>query len=291
MQDLCDVFKNQLLCISLIVFVAALQFSVTRVYAAGNDDSNKKEIGVWGVEDYSQEPYYGNLNWAREEAMGFYNKMVEKGFTGLRQLYDGSALEKHFEKPSVGGTDASNADACDFVYFAGHGWTDHFAFGTNNDGQGPNGAYPYEVHCSEVDWGDQDMEWIFISASHSLEQYPYEWNSAFHSPITLHGITGFHHGPDDTWEASHTGEYFVLYATEGGKSIYEAWRDSTMYWQPAQYYGAMYSVYVIYPPPQPTIHYRDEHLPGIGGGMYPDPPAPGGVSIYIEYIKWQCWPP
>jgi hypothetical protein len=75
------------LCISLIAFVVALQFS-TNVYAAGNDDSNKKEVGVWGVEDYGGEPYYENLNWAREEPMGFYSKIVEKGFTGLMQFYE-----------------------------------------------------------------------------------------------------------------------------------------------------------------------------------------------------------
>jgi hypothetical protein len=112
--------------------------------------------------------------------------MVEKGFTPRFGYYNYSAWASDFEKQSVGGNDYIYADSCDFVYFAGHGWTDHFAFGGNHDG---DGAYPFKAYSTfgsaEVDWGDQDMEWIFISASHSLEEFPYEWDPAFHSPITL----------------------------------------------------------------------------------------------------------
>lgn len=221
--------------------------------------------------------------------MRFYDKMVEKGFTGKWQFYNNSAWESDFEKGSVGGSDYIYADACDFVYFAGHGWTDHFAFGVDKDGDA-DGIYHYKAHCSEVDWGDQDMEWIFISASHSLEEYPTEWDSAFHNPITLHGIGGFHDGPDDLESTSYTGSRFVEHAIDGSKTIYWAWKDATIEMQPAWVWGAIYSVVVVYPPPQPTVHYWDEHLPGVGDGMYPDPPM-SGASVYREYAKWQCWPP
>ena len=285
--------ENCLLCLALVASIGVFQSGLTSVYAVGNDDSNAKEIGAWGIDNYSDNPSYpppnDYLRYATEEAQGFYDKLMEKGFTPRFGYYNYSAWESDFEKQSVGGNDYIYADSCDFVYFAGHGWTDHFAFGGNHD---RDGTYPFKAYSSfgsaEVDWGDQDMEWIFISASHSLEEFPYEWDPAFHSPITLHGIGGFHIGPGDTWESSHTGSYFVLFATEGGESIYSAWRDATIEWQESGYYGAMYSVYVVYPPPQPTVHYRNEHLPGVADGMYPDPPPPGGVSIYKEYTKWQC---
>ena len=286
--------ENKLLCIALIISVVALQVIAAKVYAAGNDDSNTKEIGAWGVDDYSGNPSYPPPNqylyWATEEAKGFYDKMVEKGFTPRFWYYNSSAWESDFEKQSVGGYDYVYADTCDFVYFAGHGWTDHIAFKANHDG---DGSYPYKAYCSygaaEVDWGDQDMEWIFIAASSVLRETPTQWGPAFHSPITLHGIAGYHLGPDDSEHSSHTGERFVQLATAGW-SIREAWEKATKEYQPTNFYGAIYSVLAIYPG-LPQYHYRDEHLPGVGDGMYPDPPAPGGASIYLEYVKWQCYPP
>lgn len=276
----------------LIITVQALtlNFPLT-VYAAGNDDDNDKEIGVEWVNDYS-ELGWDNLQWSDDDAEGFYNVLVNKGFTGKFHYGDSLAWERDFEKESVGGTDYYYADNVDFVYFSGHGDPSAFFFGKNYDG---DDQYTYQVHYTEADWGDKDLEWIFITACKVLEQYPTEWNPAFHSPKTLHGMTGFHTGADDNEQSSHLGEWFADLAI-GGWSIHDAWKEATQQAESAGRYAAIYAVYVWYhpTPPQPEfeVYYWDEHLPGVGDGMYSDPPIPqSGISIWIEYDKWQCYPP
>jgi len=289
---------NTLLCVSLILLIITVQAlalnSPLTVYAAGNDDDNDKEVGVEWVCDYS-EPGWNNLPWSDDDAEGFYNKMVSEGFTGVFDYGDRYAWESDFEKASVGGNDDYYVDNVDFVYFSGHGNPSAFLFGRNKDGEYPGGDYHYQVHYTEADWGDKDLEWIFLHACKVLQEYPTEWAPAFHSPKTLHGMTGFHTESPGTEQSSHLGEWFAELAT-GGWSIKNAWGNATVDTQPSWVYAAVYAVKVWYhpPPPQPEFerYYWNEHLPGVGDGMYSDPPNPQwGVTITIGYDKWPCgWP-
>ena len=280
--------SEKLLCVALIIFIAVLQINVPFVYAAGSDDSDPKEVGAWWIEDYTGTGL-NNLAWCEEEAMGFYNALVNNGFTASYHFGNGLAWESDFENKSVKGYDYIYVDSCDFVYFAGHGSPEALYFKNNKDG---DGQYTNKTHYTEADWGDQDLEWIFISASNVLQQFPSEWDGAFHNPKTLHGIAGFHDGPEDTEQTSHTGEWFVELAM-GGWNIHEAWKTATILAQYPWDYAAMYAVKVHYwpPPPQPQIirYYWNECLPGVGDGMYSDPPIPQwGVTVTTVYDKWQC---
>jgi len=236
------------------LFIIVTQVITTNVCAAGNDDSNHKEVGIEWVEDYSNNPDFNDLNYCKEDAEGFYNKLKNNGFTGKWNYGDRNAKEKHFEKSGVNGQDSSYADDVDFVYFAGHGTPPAFHFGTNQDGDGQ--SYIRMVHYTEADWGDKDLEWIFIAACRVLQAYPTRWDPAFHSPKTLHGITGFHTGADDN---PYLGDYFATYLL-GGSSIINAWRNATKLSQASSRWAAIYAVVAQFPPPQPTKHWWDEQL-------------------------------
>lgn len=161
--------KNATVVLLLILLIITVQNVAINVYAAGNDDSNKKEVGAWGINNYSGNPNFPSLIYMVSDATGFYGWLTQKGFTGRFLKTDNYASERHFEKASIGGQDSSYADACDFVYFAGHGTYDAFHFGTSND----NNAYPKQVHYTEADWGDQDLEWIsllLVTYSKNIQQ-------------------------------------------------------------------------------------------------------------------------
>jgi len=209
---------------------------------------------------------------------------------------DSEAWEKHFEKPSIGGIDYYYADAVDSVYFSGHGDdTPAFYFGTNRDG---DGTYTYQLHYSEAEWGDKDMEWIFISACLCLKQGWFNsivkrWNDAFKE---LHGMTGFH-TEQPVYPTHLLGDYFAHYLTDpewgGPYCIGDAWKMVTQKLYKSTVYAAIYRVvvvdyflnYVIY-------DYWYDYLPGYGTGIAEDPSevAEGwiGSIITLEYKKWPC---
>jgi hypothetical protein len=280
---------TKLLSSSLILLVVAVTVAATHsvpsVFAAGNDDSDNREIGVWWVNNYHDTD--SNLSNTQLDAEGFYNILGTRGFTRRFDNGDDNAWESHFEKASVGGQDSNFVDDVDFVYFSGHGDPNAFYFGTNHDG---DGSYTFQVHYSEADWGDRDLEWIFIPACEVLQSYPTRWNPAFHTPRALHGITGFH---TNVWDSDQLGTRFAMYLTDLALSIKEAWRQATQRdpYQTPDNVAAIYAVwYHYYAHPTADKHYWNEHLPGIGSGMYSDPPPPksGVVVVNIEYDNWTC---
>lgn len=285
-------FKRQPYHITMVLLMVALivvTICIPQVHGGGADDSNLKEIGAWGINDYSQNPNFGSLTYAVYDAINFYSWLQNKGFTGSFLKINNEASERHFEKASVGGLDYLYADACDFVYFAGHGTYDAFHFGISDD----NNAYPRKVHYTEANWGDKDLEWIFLASCYVLQEYPSEWDAAFHNPKTLHGITGFNTYRIDS---SGIGLWFARYLTGSGPyddpgpyNIKEAWKKAVYQdGNQAFTWAAVYAIVVVCSAPQPPVHYWNEYLPGYGSGMNPDPPSPQpGLSIYLEYSTWQ----
>ncbi len=282
-------FSDKLLEFSLILFIFTVMVittsNVSQVLASGNDDANTKEIIIEWIKNYTLNPGFDDLSNTQADAEGFYNKLLSNSvsnFTGKGNYGNFNAKEIHFENASVGGKDFSYVDTVDFVYFAGHGTNVSINFGNNTDG---GGGYTWQVHCTEADWGDNDTEWLFLAACSELEGgFPTRWNPAFHSPITLHGIAGFNTTAEDSADL---GKYFATYML-GGYSIYESWKMATEDAQPPSRWAATYSV-VMTCVGQPTIHWRDEHIPGVGDGMYSDPPVPQpGLTIWFEYSSWHC---
>lgn len=247
------------------------------VNAGGNDDSNSKEIGVEWVNNYNDFQF----SYCDDNALGFYNELKNKGFTAVFNYGDDSAWESDFEREGVGGYDSWYVDNVDFVYFSGHGSASAFFFGTNHDN---DGSYPRQVHYTEADWGDRDLEWLFISACEVLAQY-WVWQPAFHTPITLHD-TGFETSVADNSGVGNLGKLFAQSLTQG-YTINESWYIATKYagLRPGlgenEVWAAICAVKVEYwpPPPQPqlTIHYCREFSPAMEVGCTPTRPNLNGV--------------
>lgn len=209
-----------------IVFAATfsavlLLLNVGYAYA-GNDDANLKEIGVEWVNNYHGQPGWNDLTLCDDDALGFLNTMATKGFTSSWNFGDDNAWEIDFERQTLGGRDNLRADDVDFVYFSGHGRFDSFRFGVDHDG---DGTYAFQVHFSEAEWGDGDLEWIILSACETLSFGTVaNWHSAFDS--YLHGFCGFSTAMYDTADL---GRLFAEYLTDirGPYQIREAWQRAT----------------------------------------------------------------
>ena len=147
------------------------------------------------------------------------------------------------------------------------------------------------LHYSEAEWGDEDLEWIFLSACECLaESSYYKWKSAFKG---LHGITGF---DTEVVDSESLGEIFATYLT-GEASIGYAWQVATKE-DPAQdsYYwpvwAAIYRV-VVYARGGWLVHdYYYDYLPGYGSGIHTDPTFyqqyPGRFYIIYRWDHWLC---
>ncbi|MDH5443392.1 MAG: DUF6345 domain-containing protein [Hadesarchaea archaeon] len=277
-------FHVSIRAIALVVFFI-ISTALVPFVRAGNDDSNNKEIGVWWVNDYTNNPYYGSYIFppnSDDDAEGFYNNLGSKGFTKSFDKGDGNAWEKHFEKSENGGLDYSYADAVDFIYFAGHGRSDGFRFGINKDGDDYDNTM-YKVHYSEALWGDKDLEWIFITACEVLKhEYWNNWKGVFNSPPMLHGMTGFHTSVTNT---DILGGQFAAYLTDqfGPFSIKDAWQKATKaVFNATDKEAAVCAVWIynygVY------VKYWDEYLPGYESGMMSDPSG----TTSIGYVKWTC---
>ncbi len=88
--------------------------SINIAHASSGDDTNEKEIGIEWVNDYHGRASY--LPYSDDSAKGFLKHLVSKGFTKSFEKGNDNAWEKHFESPSVGGSDYVDKYA-DFVFF------------------------------------------------------------------------------------------------------------------------------------------------------------------------------
>ena len=239
------------------------------------DNSNCREVGVEWIEDYNG--HGTNLYWTREEAVGFYQALGEKGWKKQFIWGNDLAWESDFEKRSVGGSDNVFADDVDFVYFAGHGNQLGFYFGTEHDG---DGRYKYMVHYSEAEWGDRDLEWAAITGCMVLNKT----GSVFDRwgwPVFkgLHVILGFDTVRYDmpiytssSWVSP--GERFVEYMTDNGANkITTAWVYTTIDWQPSGVRAAYLA----------TCKNENDHLPGYGSVLGDENPP-----SCLVYGFWEC---
>lgn len=261
------------LCFSIFLTLPFLAQPVS----AGADDTNLKECGGEAVELYHGVYGLKDLTYTIDNTEYFLSGLTSIGWTKKFFYKNDAAWESDFEKSGVGGQDYIYIDTCDFVYFDGHGWPDSFFFGTNHDA---DGVYPYQVHYSEVNWGDLDLEWIVIDACNVLQYEPTGFlkvTSRWGFPVFkgLHAILGF---DTITLDVETTGMYFVYYLVEP-KTIGDAWVAATRAVYPSAIYGAALGVYNT---ATGYIGYRD-YLPGYGTvGSDIDSPSS------FAWMTWQC---
>lgn len=216
--------RGNLLRLIIICIIYLVLNSVVLPAYAGNDDGDDREVGVEWVNQYHGRA--GDLQFCDDDAGGFYNVLLSRGFTGRFNWGDYLAWESDFEKPNVGGHDNVWVDAVDYAYFSGHGSQATFHFGTNHDG---DGTWTFMVYTfDEAEWGDQDLEWMFASACEVLRECNLQWwRWSYVFDNYLHGVTGFWTVSADT---PVLGTYFANYLTDvwGPNSIGEAWRLATI---------------------------------------------------------------
>ena len=248
------------------------------------DDANDTEVGVEWVNEYPD--WIGDDLFASDDsAEWFYNILGEDlGWTRVFDWGDGQAWEGDFEKPSVGGWDYGYVDNVDFAFFCGHGSSSAFWFGVDMDG---DDSYTYQVHYSEAEWGDKDLEWIVFDACKVLREDNVftRWSSAFKG---LHGMFGFHttayqyKTPLQQWM---DGQRFAEHLRDG-KTIGDSWVNATHDIQPSEVWGAAFCILdPTWSPPRWEFY---ESLPGhgwVGADVWP-PLIQESNLLY--YYRWQC---
>jgi len=250
------------------------------------DDANDTEVGVEWVNEYPD--WIGNDLFASDDsAEWFYNILGEDlGWTRVFDWGDGQAWEGDFEKPSVDGWDYIYVDNVDFAFFCGHGSSSAFWFGVDMDG---DDSYTYQVHYSEAEWGDKDLEWIVFDACKVLREDNVftRWSSAFKG---LHGMFGFHtiayqykrYLPPQEWM---DGQRFAEHLRDG-KTIGDSWVNATHDIQPSEVWGAAFCI--LDPTWSPPRWEFWESLPGdgwVGADVWP-PLIQESNLLY--YYRWQC---
>ncbi|KUK98505.1 MAG: hypothetical protein XE10_2035 [Methanoculleus marisnigri] len=103
------------------------------------------------VNDYSNNPDFGNLDKNDENAQGFYYQLGgDSSWWGDFIYGNGQVLERHWKDPSKpgNGIDYIYTDDMHFAFFSGHGYNDGsgFAFGTSQD--------DFKLHYNDALWGN-----------------------------------------------------------------------------------------------------------------------------------------
>jgi len=254
-----------------------------------DDDEDAKEVGVWALSDLGEWWWSeGDLPEAVPAAQRFYDGLVSQGFTGRYTLFnEANVWKEQFQDPrfEYGGADDIYVDSCDFIYINTHGDCGCFVVGTTPYLQTIFVNFDYRVS-----WGDQDMEWAFITACDMLERYAYgedlwEISSCFGGK--LHGIAGYATIEYVTgWDGYYapryaTGQEYVPGRGYTPLTIGEAWEYATTRAQNnANVTGAIVAA------GNGGSNYEDEYLPGYCSGMFPDPNSTNWQDLHGHW--WVC---
>jgi len=203
------------------------------------------------------------------EALLFQNEIALRAGTTWWTSFgfaNNSVWETDFKVEGLGGADYLYADNVDLMLFSGHGSSNGFYFGTWNDDP--------QLHWTEAQWGDQDLEWIIIDACCVLNNADNNVWNRWGWPVFkgLHYILGY---SSTTYDVNTRGRDFIKYATMYGYSVRNAWYWSTVISEDgttAAYLRADDATI-------PTDTYND-HLWGFGYTS-PDPVHP--TTLYYSY--------
>lgn len=190
------------------------------VQPLGADDWSL-EVGVEWVENYAGTGL-ANLPATQPDALGLYNRLGGCGWIRRFAWGNGNAWEqdwKGLNKPG-GGTENTWVDAVDLAYFAGHGGSTGFYFGTSS-------IDDRQLHYSDcrLDWGNLDAEWIAIAACNVLaDSHRTDWAWCMNG---LHLILSF----VTTMADVPHGDWFGRYICQG-YNMTQAWFKAADVLQP-----------------------------------------------------------
>ena len=214
----------------LTAWLALATFMVA-ISGFGIGTVNAYEVGVEWTNDYGflyYDPdegliYLGDLSGCDDDAIDFYNKLGNDGWSQDFNWGDANAWEEDFKKESLGGTDYIWIDEQDFAFYAGHGSPTGFYFNNDHDDK--------KLRCTDTnhdaEWGNddnQDLEWIALACCEVLKNSDDDgaWYERWGWGVFkgLHQIDGFDTSISDN---PNHGEIFADYMIVNEYTIKTAW--------------------------------------------------------------------
>lgn len=243
--------------------------------AEGDDTTaGSSEVGAYWI--------LSGLKNTRSETEDFVNALTKAGWTKNFIWGDTNAWERDWNK-----SDDLWVDAADFVYYSGHASNNMWELSTPDNGKVLSrrlGAVPESPGDL---WGEQDLEWIIISACGPLHDDQLNgigsvfgrWSGVFDG---LHQLLGYASKVYDFgWEGQKVAEYML-----NGDPIIDSWFRAAREVQPTcntypKPYGKKIYAGVIYAEQESArTNVRDDHLWGIGT-VSADPKPPD-----VLYALW-----
>jgi hypothetical protein len=237
------------------------------------DDISNLEVGVFWVSDY----LWPNKDLPNSAAnvSGFVGVLTSSGWSSVFNKGDeGQVIEADFQNSENPNT---SPDGVDIFYFKGHGDTGSLIL--KNDVLNFNDRVTY----GEVEWGDNDVEWIFLHACHTLYDDDTGGNLMLKTegefPQSMNGVHSICGASTVMRDYDNDGEHVAKYLTGADinhplKSVIESW-----FWgidENYTYPEDNLNCRVIAEDPS----YEDEYIWGQGTGPEPD------VSADDYYVSW-----
>lgn len=142
-------------------------------------------VGVEWCNVYGS-PGLPHISGTDKSAKGFKDGVAAlPGWSSRFDWGNGSAWEQDFKMAGApgGGTDAFWADNVHFAFFAGHGSSGRFWFGSTVD--------DHEMRAEDARWGDGHLNWIVLHACQTMRSN-FEWTVWCDAFNGLHQMFGFH---------------------------------------------------------------------------------------------------
>lgn len=238
-------------------------------------DPDDPYVGVEWCNIYHGTPGLADISGTDASAQGFKNYIQSlPNWSSRFDWGNDSAWEEDFKFTTApgGGTDSYWSDNVDFAFFAGHGSSGKFYFGSTVD--------DHEMVAQDARWGDGRLNWIVLHACQTMRanfQWTV-WDDAFKG---LHQMFGFHTNTEGSTPP--LGSRFAYWMTFRILPWMDA-LDMQTAWQQActECFDSSVEYAVIYANQTGTDTHND-HLPGYGY-VSPDPTSPS----YWTYYKGTC---
>jgi len=142
-----------------------------------NHDLDYPQVGVAWVDNFDLN-WHAPLSQASNTSRGFYNTLGNAGWIQMFEYGDHDVRENHFTKgtPITASEDWKFIDGVDVALFAGHGSPTGL----------PLSALLSFVNFYDCQWGDDDLEWIFLHGCHTTNVSA--CFKGYNPPWTMNGV-------------------------------------------------------------------------------------------------------
>ena len=237
-------------------------------------DDEDPYVGVEWCNVYNT-PGLPNISGTDASAKGFKN--VIRSLPGWSSRFDwgnSAAWEQDYKFASApgGGTDTFWADNVHFAFFAGHGSSGRFWFGSTVD--------DHEMRAQDARWGDGVLNWIVLHACETMRAN-FEWDVWCDAFEGLHQMFGFRTTTQGSTPplGSRFGFWssFRVFPWADALPLRSAWQIAcSECFDSSQQYAMIYAG-------QSGTDTANDHLTGFGY-VSPDPAAP----YYWVYSRGSC---